>query len=625
MSLFAELKRRKVFRVAVVYAATAFVLLQAADLLATGLRLPEWAFPFVTVLLILGFPVAVVLGWVLEVTPRGVRRTVVSPGHGTPTDRDSGVRVPSVLGRGTAIVTAALVLVGIGLGAGWLVRPLSQPAGGAADNGSTEASAEARSLAVLPFTDLSQSGDQKWFADGLAEEILNSLARLPELSVVGRSSSFLFTADATDDRHIADRLSVAHLVKGSVRRVGDRLRVTAQLVRADDGVQLWSEAYDRDAADLLDVQRDVAEKVAAALDVLLDDERRERMFAAGTRNVEAFEAYLRGREIYMTAHGDASEATLIEANVWLGRALDLEPGFARAALLHADRWAHILMDGPDDWVGRDVTQEAALAFLHHDFERAARAAPDEFGRAVAEINRGLFSPTWHRLPALADALRRHAGSGVHQVDDPWGRMVLTMLGEMELARDLAEGVVRSEPLEPTAWSALIDLELSARNLERAHALLAEARRSAGDHPWLRQSESVLLLLAGEREALLSLLDEDGSIGFTALAAAIRGDTAAALAQTTAIEAYSEWPQSGLLPIYHQLGDRQRARDLVRRIDALPAGPAILTRQIVLNDARFLTFDLADAPNFSARLREAGVDPGSLPVFPRLAEARGGAP
>lgn len=624
MSLFAELKRRKVFRVAVVYAATAFVLLQAADLLATGLRLPEWAFPFVTVLLILGFPVAVVLGWVLEVTPGGVRRTVASSTHGAPAEPDSGVRAPSVLGRGTAIVTAALVLVGIGLGAGWLVRPLSQPAGGAADTGSAEAIAEARSLAVLPFTDLSEAGDQKWFADGLAEEILNSLARVPELSVVGRNSSFMFTANGTDDRHIAERLGVAHLVKGSVRRVGDRLRVSAQLVRSDDGVQLWSEAYDREAADLLDVQRDVAEKVAAALDVLLDDDRRARMFAAGTRNVEAFEAYLRGREIFMAAHAQTPEATLIEANVWLGRALELDPGFARAALLHADRWAHVLMDGPDDWVGRDVTQDTALAFLHRDFERAARAAPDEFGRAVAEINRGLFSPTWHRLPALVEALRRHAGGGVPPLDDAWGKMVLTMLGELELARDLAERVVRSDPLESTAWSALIDLELSAGNLERARALLAEARRSAGDHPWLRQSEAVLLMLAGEREALLSLLDEDGAIGVTALAAAIRSDTAAALARAAAIEAYSEWPQSGLLQIYHQLGDRQRARDLVRRIDALPAGPAILTRLIVLHDARFLTFDLADAPNFSARLREAGVDPGSLPVFPRLAEAPGGA-
>jgi TolB-like protein len=625
MSLFAELKRRKVFRVAVVYAATAFVLLQAADLLATGLRLPEWAFPFVTVLLILGFPVAVVLGWVLEVTPRGVRRTVASPAHGTPADPDSGARVPSVLGRGTAIVTAALVLVGIGLGAGWLVRPLPQPAGTAADDGSTEAIVEARSLAVLPFTDLSQSGDHKWFADGLAEEILSSLARLPELRVVGRSSSFLFTADATDDRVIADTLGVAHLVKGSVRRAGEQLRVTAQLVRAGDGVQLWSESYDGAAGDLLEVQRDVAEKVAAALDVLLDDQRRERMFAAGTRNVEAFEAYLRGREIFMAAHGVAPGATLIEANVWLGRALDLDPGFARATILHADRWAHILMDGPDDWVGRDVTQEAALAFLHRDFERAARAAPDEFGRAVAEINRGLFSPTWHRLPALVGALRRHAGPGASRLDDAWGTMVLTLVGELELARDLAEREVRSDPLEPIAWSALIDLELSARNLERARALLAEARRSAGDHPWLRQSESVLLLLAGEREALLSLLDESGSVGPTALAAAIRGDTAAALAHAAAIEAASEWPQSHVLQIFHQLGDRQRARDLVRRIDALPAGPAILTRQIVLNDARSLTFDLADTPNFSARLREAGVDPGSLTMFPRLAEARGGAP
>jgi adenylate cyclase len=605
---FIELKRRRVFRVATVYAAAGFVVWQAADIAFPALGLPEWLVTAVVALTLVGFPLALVLAWAFDVTPDGVVRT---------DDGDSGSHV--VVSRAT-LRTQRIAAAG-----GLLVLAL---AGGAflafgGRDGEPDAGMD-RSIAVLPFTDLSQSGDQKWFADGLAEEILSSLARLPELRVVGRSSSFLFTAGATDDRVIADTLGVAHLVKGSVRRVGDQLRVTAQLVRASDGVQLWSEAYDRDAADLLDVQRDVAVKVAAALDVLLDDQRRERMFAAGTRNVEAFEAYLRGREIFMAAHAQTPEATLIEANVWLGRALDLDPGFARAALLHADRWAHILMDGPDDWVGRDVSQEAALAFLHRDFERAARAAPDEFDRAVAEINRGLFSPTWHRLPALVGALHRNAGAGIPRLDDAWGTMVLTMLGELELARDLAERVVRSDPLEPIAWSALIDLELSAGNLERARALLTEARRSAGDHPWLRQSETVLLMLAGEREALLSLLDEDGSIGPTALAAAIRGDTAAALAHTAAIEAASEWPQSELLQVYHQLGDRQRARDLVRRIDSLPAGPAILTRRIVLYDARLLTFDLADAPNFSARLREASVDPGSLPLFPRLAEARGGA-
>jgi TolB-like protein len=292
-----EIRRRRVARVAVVYAATAFVVLQAADLLASGLALPGWVFSAITVLVIAGFPLAVVLGWAFDLTPEGVRVTRPAP----PSRAGAVESLPALLGRRTALISGLLVVLGVGLGAGWFLRPLPEAYGGASGLLPVGDATDARSLAVLRFVDLSESGDQKWFADGLAEEILTSLSRLPELRVIGRNSSFLFTADAGDDQIVAGNLGVAHLVKGSVTRVGGRLRVSAQLVRAADGVQLWSESYDRRDDDLLDVQRDVAEKVAAALDVLLDDARRERMFAAGTRNVEAFEAYVRGREIHIAA------------------------------------------------------------------------------------------------------------------------------------------------------------------------------------------------------------------------------------------------------------------------------------------------------------------------------------
>jgi TolB-like protein len=369
-----ELKRRKVVRVAVVYAATAFVLLQAADLLVAGLRLPEWVFPTITVLLVLGFPVALILGWALELTPHGVRVTTSSP-------TDPGEPPLSLLGRRTLVVTAFLVTLGLGLGAGLFLAPDAPPSEGR--TGTT--SEDARSLAVLAFTDLSEAGDQKWFAEGLAEEILTSLARLPELRVIGRSSSSLFEAGSLDDRVIADTLGVAHLVKGSVRRVGDQLRVTAQLVRAADGEHLWSAAYDRSAEDLLDVQRDVAENVATALDIILDDARRRLMFTSGTRSVEAFEAYLRGADLFQAAH--AGGATLEEANFWLARALELDPRFARAAMLYADRYSHIVMFGSGSNAGgRDGMGEVeAMTRLRAALDPAVRHAPDEYNRAMASI------------------------------------------------------------------------------------------------------------------------------------------------------------------------------------------------------------------------------------------------
>jgi adenylate cyclase len=625
-SVIRELKRRKVFRVAVVYAATAFVVLQAADLLAAGLRLPEWVFPAVTVLVILGFPVALVLGWALELTPGGIRRTGPGPQAEAGGTTSGDAQVPAALGRGTLLVAAGLVLVGIGLGAGWFLRPLPAAPDGAGYPVAAP-SAEPRSLAVLPFVDLSEAADQKWFAEGLAEEILTSLARLPELRVIGRNSSFLFTAGAVDDRVIADTLGVAHLVKGSVRRVGDRIRVSAQLVRAGDGVQIWSESYDRAAEDLLDVQRDVAEKVAAALDVFLDDERRARMFAAGTRNVEAFDAFLRGLDLFRAAHRDdrrrpatgdgGTEATLAEANDWFARALALDPELARAAFLYADRYGHIAVDGLGGRLvgAHDLTPEQAMERYRATFEPVARRARDPHARVLAEINRVFFSSDWRRLPTLLDGLLTHAAADQHSMDDTWGPFAWLVLGRVELSRELSARMVRSEPLDPIGWHQRVQTEMAAGDLAAARALIREAvRHLPGFADSYRERELSIALLEGNRDAVLELLDgQSDPIGF---AAAVRGDTALALERAAALEAALGWPYSRLLRVYHQLGDRERARALVARIDAMPSGPVILARELSLTGVA-LTFDPADAPNFSARLREAGVDPASFPVMPRL--------
>jgi TolB-like protein len=596
-----ELKRRKVVRVAAVYAATAFVVLQGADLILPALVLPDWTYRMLVLLALFGLPIALLLGWAFELTPSGVRATTPSPAaHGEP--------LPSLLGRRTIVMTALLVVLGIGLGAGLFLAPST----GGSGTASLEDSNVDRSIAVLPFSDLSEHGDQKWFADGIAEEILTSLARLPELRVVGRSSSFLFAAGELDDRRIADTLGVAHLVKGSVRRVGEQLRVSAQLVRAADGVQLWSEAYDRGSADLLDVQRAVAEQIAAALDVLLDDERRERMFAAGTRSVEAFEAYLRGRELFMAAHGGDEAVTLADANVWLERAMTLDPGFAGPALLHADRFGHLVIDGPASAriVGpHDLTVQQAVDRLLDDFERAARAR-DSRARVVAEINRVFFSTNWRRLPSLLDELERHFADAP-LIDDPWGSHVTVVLGRVPLARTLSERLVQSDPLSAIGWAQRIHAEFAAGDLEAARTQIGRARQHVATFAGY---EMIAALLAGDRDAVLEhIAPVYEHIGY---GAAVRGDFETARDMARAVDAALAWPSPRLLLVYHQLGDRGATRELARRIDALPAGPVMLARELSVTGVA-LTFDPADTPNFSARLREAGVDPHSLRVMPRL--------
>jgi TolB-like protein/DNA-binding winged helix-turn-helix (wHTH) protein len=195
-----------------------------------------------------------------------------------------------------------------------------------------------KSIAVLPFDDLSESQDQQWFADGLAEEILNSLARTADLSVSGRTSSFAYRGSAEGVPAIADALGVAHILEGSVRRDGGQIRVTAQLVRARDGMHLWSENFDHPAENLIQVQESIAINIAIALQTAMDPEALTALVSSGTRSVAAFEAYLRGLAGYtsMLETGDVGAYT--EAIDAFERAVEIDPEFALAHGEIASYW-----------------------------------------------------------------------------------------------------------------------------------------------------------------------------------------------------------------------------------------------------------------------------------------------
>ena len=276
-NLLSELKRRNVIRVGAAYVVIAWVTAQVFDLVADNFGAPEWVMKVVLSFLAIGFVVALLLSWAYELTPDGVKRSEEVPA--------SESIAPQTGSKLTVIAVVGLVIA-IAFIAWDKLGPLA---------GEPAAGIENKSVAVLPFADLSQGQDQEWFADGLTEEILNALARLPELKVTARTSSFEFKNTNIDVSEIASRLGVAHIVEGSVRRIGDDLRVTAQLIRAQDGFHLWSQTYDRKSEALFDVQEDIAENIASTLDVVLDEEARNRMLAFGTRDVSAFLAYVEGR------------------------------------------------------------------------------------------------------------------------------------------------------------------------------------------------------------------------------------------------------------------------------------------------------------------------------------------
>lgn len=281
---FAEVRRRKVLRVAGVYLVAAWLAIQVADAVFEPLGLPAWALKLVIILAVLGFPLACALAWAFDVTPLGIERTAGLP-----------AAAPAALPATPAPVP-----------------PASAP--------------PAASVAILPFADMSPGRDHDYFCDGIAEEIINALCCVRGLRVASRTSSFQFKGRSADVREIGRSLGVGAVLEGSVRKAGDRVRVTAQLVSAGDGYHLWSESYDRQLEDVFAIQTDIAQRLVRALRVALTPQENALLERGGTRNAEAYDLYLRGQQrLREYSDGPAAEAAALFQS-----AIALDPDFAQA-------------------------------------------------------------------------------------------------------------------------------------------------------------------------------------------------------------------------------------------------------------------------------------------------------
>ncbi len=305
MSFLAELRRRNVFRVAATYVVASWVIIQVVTSVSAPLNFPDWFDAAVIVFLVIGFPVAILLAWAFELTPDGIKATA-SEGA-------------SVAPEWRVLDTAlAIGLLAVAVAVAWTrISP------GIEGVGSSATRSADKSVAVLPFVDMSPAGDQAYFADGIAEELLNELTRLEGLRVASRSSSFAFRDKAMDLRSIGEALNVTTILEGSVRKDGDRVRVTAQLINSADGYHLWSETFDRELEDIFAIQEEIAAAVGAALGVRLGVGTVNAFQGAGTTNVEAYETYLRG--VNTTLHVSTEESIRL-----LERAVELDHEYAAA-------------------------------------------------------------------------------------------------------------------------------------------------------------------------------------------------------------------------------------------------------------------------------------------------------
>ena len=355
MSLFQELKRRNVIRIAILYVVSSWVLLQLADVLSSLLNLPEFAGSIVVMLLLLGFFPALIFAWVYEMTPEGLKREV---------DVDRSQSQTPETGKKLNVVIIVLLVIAIsGLVVDRLI-PETSVEEDAVLVESPEAPVNDLSIAVLPFADLSQDQDQKYFTDGLSEELLNLLVRVDELRVASRTSSFAFRGSSLGIPEISKALNVGHILEGSVRKDGDRIRITAQLIEAGTDTHLWSENFDRELTDIFAIQDEIANAIVNALTGELGmGGDRVITVEAVTENLDAYEMFLTARELFI------NREQLPESIRLFRKAVELDPDFARA-------WAGLgAVEGvANEWIFGDGIDHEPLAKVAA--EKALSLNPD---------------------------------------------------------------------------------------------------------------------------------------------------------------------------------------------------------------------------------------------------------
>jgi len=488
-TLISELKRRRVFRALVGYGVAAFAVLQIIEPVMHGLHWPNEILSYVVVALAAGFPIVVSLAWVFDVKAGRIERTAPV------TERFKGAQL-------------ALLLVGIGIvvaapGVIWylLLRPAAHTRSeeealrGKLD--SVPAASEIRplpSVAVLPFVNLSSDKEQEYFSDGISEEILNVLAQVDGLRVIGRSSSFYFKGKNEDLRRVGKTLGASHLLEGSVRKGGDQIRVTAQLIEAAGGSHMWSQAYDRKLTDVFAVQNEIANAVVGKLKLKLLGEQAPITNGRRTANPEVYNQYLLGRQFL---HRSSPEA-IPSAVRALEKSIALDPNYAPAwaALAHA-RW-YVARWMPGTAAEMAYRQESSLTAA----EKAITLAPDfADGWAARGRVRSTFRHDWRGGRADMEHALSLNPSDVSTLS-AFASDVLIPLGRIAEAIAAARKATELDPLDGGAWSVLGFSLYYDGALDEARKALKRALAISPDNDWAAFHLGVAELLADQSATAL---------------------------------------------------------------------------------------------------------------------------
>jgi len=485
--LFNELKRRNVNRIAVAYVIASWLILQVADVIIGNIEAPPWVFSVFLLALSLGFFPVVFFAWAYELTPEGLKKE-------SEVDRDQSITSDTGKKLNTITIIMLVAVVAFVILERTMFSAPPEPAAIAEAPAEpvpaepvptevTETAADDKSIAVLAFEDLSATGDQAFFAEGLSEELLNVLAQIRSLKVAGRTSSFAFKDKDTDLREIGEILNVAHILEGSVRKAGNRIRVTAQLIKASDGFHLFSKTYDRDLDDIFAVQDELAALIGEALHAELSGAAAIR--AVTPTELAAYDLYLVARQRIRTRNPEL----MFEAMDMLDEALNIDPDYAPA-----------------------LAQRALAVYLLSDSSGAYGDIPA--AQAVAEARR-LLDQALAIDPRLAEA---HAVLGLIQTDGIGDdddaieslRMALEINPNLESAKlwlanaltdinevqALYEEVILRDPMYTPAFNNLTQSYAGLGNFDSADALISRVERVTGPDHAVHQAKATLAFVRG---------------------------------------------------------------------------------------------------------------------------------
>ena len=432
----AELKRRNVYNVAVVYAVVAWLLIQAGSILFPTFEAPGWVMKVFVTVVAAGFPIALILAWAFELTPEGIKRTELVESEG-----------PSVRSRGSAWIYVVIVAGAISAGLFFLGRPTSKQ--------SEAGQAPVKSIAVLPFENLSRDPDNTYFAEGIKDELLARLSKVADLKVISIRSIEQLRSSPDDLTQIARKFGVANILAGSVQRSSDQVRVSVQLVKGETNAHLWADTFDRKMTDIFAIESDVAKTIAEKLQAKLTGSEERAIFAKPTENVEAHQLYLQGRYFWNRRTGE----NLKKALSYFQQAVEKDPGYALAYAGISDSCTLIPVYGagaPQNYYPRaKAAAEKALAL------------DDMLGEAHTSLANVLF-----RYFELAESTREFERSielnpnyaTAHQW---YGRLMLLMLGQFDRAIVEVKRAVELDPVSPIIHADLGTIYTFARRYDEA--------------------------------------------------------------------------------------------------------------------------------------------------------------